>query len=343
MTSSTGAITVTDNTNLDYETTQQYILTVEATDGTNSDTAAVTIDVTNVNDNAPLINDVTTSVAEDAVNTTAVTNLNEANTGNDTDLDGQALTYTITAGNADGIFAIDAGTGAITVTDNTNLDYETTQQYILTVEATDGTNSDTAAVTIDVTNVNDNAPLINDVTTSVAEDAVNTTAVTNLNEANTGNDTDLDGQALTYTITAGNADGIFAIDGATGEITVSNNTNLDYETTQQYILTVEATDGSNSDTAAVTIDVTNVNDNAPLINDVTTSVAEDAANTTAVTNLNEANTGNDTDLDGQALTYTITAGNADGIFAIDAGTGAITVTEQHQPGLRDHAAVHIDR
>ena len=40
-----------------------------------------------------LINDVITSVAEDAVNTTAVANLNEANTGNDTDLDGQALTY----------------------------------------------------------------------------------------------------------------------------------------------------------------------------------------------------------------------------------------------------------
>ena len=277
-------------------------------------------------DVAPVINDLTTSVAEDALNTTAVTNLNEANTGNDTDLDGQALTYSITAGNADGIFSVDAGTGAITVSNNTNLDYETTQQYVLTVEATDGTNTDTAAVTVDVTNVNDNAPLINDVTTSVAEDAVNATAVTNLNEANTGNDTDLDGQALTYSITGGNTDGIFSIDAGTGAITVSNNTNLDYETTQQYVLTVEATDGTTTDTAALTIDVTNVNDNAPLINDVTTSVAEDAVNATAVANLNEANTGNDTDLDGQALTYSITAGNADGIFSIDAGTGAITVS-----------------
>ena len=323
----TGAITVGNNTNLDYETTQQYVLTVEATDGTNTDTAAITVDVTNVNDNAPLIDDVTTSVAEDAANTTAVTNLNEANTGNDTDLDGQALTYSITAGNADGIFSIDAGTGAITVGNNTNLDYETTQQYVLTVEATDGTNTDTAAVTVDVTNVNDNAPLIDDVTTSVAEDAANTTVVTNLNEANTGNDTDLDGQALSYSITAGNADGIFSIDAGTGAVTVSNNTNLDYEAIQQYVLTVEATDGTNTDTAAVTVDVTNVNDNAPLINDVTTSVAEDAVNATAVANLNEANTGNDTDLDGQALTYSITAGNADGIFSIDAGTGAITVTD----------------
>jgi hypothetical protein len=111
-----------------------------------------------------------------------------------------------------------------------------------------------------VSEPDENVPLLNDLIASVAEDAVNSTVVTNLNDANTGNDTDLDGQALSYSITAGNADGIFAIDTNTGEITIADNSNLDYETTQQYVLTAQASDGSNTDSAAVTIDIINVDD-----------------------------------------------------------------------------------
>jgi|GEM_PF-4651556 len=46
----------------------------------------------------------------------------------------------------------------------------------------------------------------------------------------------------------------------TGEITVADNTNLDYETTTSYALMVEVTDtsGALSDTATVTVDVVEV-------------------------------------------------------------------------------------
>ena len=164
-------------------------------------------------------------------------------------------------------------------------------------------------MTVDVNNLNDNDPLINDVSTDVDENAANSTSVTNLNDSNTGNDTDADGDALTYSITAGNGAGIFAINASTGEITVSDNTNLDYETTTQHVLTVQASDGTRSDTASVTIDVNNLNDNDPLINDLTTDVDENAADSTSVLNINDANTGDDTDADGDSLTYSITAGN----------------------------------
>ena len=126
-------------------------------------------------------------------------------------------------------------------------------------QGTGGALQTTGGTMVNITTVNA-TPVINDLTTSVAENAADTTVVTNINEANTGNDTDLDGEALTYSITAGNGDGIFAIDGSSGQITVVDNTNLDYETTQQYVLTIQATDGANTDTAAVTIDVTNVNE-----------------------------------------------------------------------------------
>ena len=213
------------------------MLSIQASDGTRSDTASVTVDVNNLNDNDPLINDVTTDVDENATNSTSVTNLDDANTGNDTDADSDPLTYTITAGNGAGIFAINTSTGEIIVADNTNLDYESTTQYVLTVQASDGPRSDIASVTIDVNNLNDNDPLINNATTNIDENTANSTSIININDANTGNDTDADGDVLTYSITFGNGAGIFAINSSTGEVSVSDNTNLDYETSTQHILT----------------------------------------------------------------------------------------------------------
>ena len=104
-------------------------------------------------DNPPLLSDLNTSLSEDAMNGTFLADLNDANTGNDTDLDGQALSYTLTDGNGDGIFTIDPSTGALNVADNSFLDYEITQQYILTVQASDGSNVDSAYITIDVIDV----------------------------------------------------------------------------------------------------------------------------------------------------------------------------------------------
>ncbi len=220
----------------------------------------------------PAINNAATSVNEDAINGTSVYNVNDVNTGNDTDEDGDAISYSITAGNTDGIFTINSSTGEITVLDNTNLDFETTNQYVLTVQATDGSLIDPADITIDVNDVNE-TPVINNATTSVNEDAVNGTSVYNVNDMNTGNDTDEDGDAITYSITAGNTDGIFTINSSTGEITVLDNTNLNFETTNQYVLTVEATDGSLIDPADITIDVNDVNAGRVFITSMTPTPA----------------------------------------------------------------------
>ncbi|MEA2000282.1 MAG: cadherin domain-containing protein, partial [Actinomycetota bacterium] len=65
---------------------------------------------------------------------------------------------------------------------------------------------------------------------------------------------DPDGDALEYTISAGNTGGAFAIDAISGEITVA--TGLDHEMTPSYSLTVEASDGWSTGSAAVTINVT---------------------------------------------------------------------------------------
>ncbi|HUU91619.1 MAG TPA: cadherin repeat domain-containing protein, partial [Phycisphaerae bacterium] len=212
------------------------------------DEAAVTVNVGDVNE-TPSIDDATFAIYEDAAN--------DSNVGTPlvvTDPDaGDTTAWTITGGNGAGVFAIDLGTGQITVTDNSTLDFETTPQYVLTVRVTDfGGLWDEATVTVDVADVNE-APTVQAAQVfSVAEDAANTTVV------GTVLATDPEDNITAFAITAGNGDGIFGIDNS-GEIAVVDNTNLDFETTNQYVLTIKATDaGGLWHEDDVTINVTDV-------------------------------------------------------------------------------------
>ena len=172
----------------------------------------------------------------------------------DTDAGTTFSNWTITEGNGDGIFAINSSTGEITVTDNTKLDYETKTSYSLTVTVSDGTNTSAGeTVTVNVNNINDNTPVITaSQSFNVSEDATNTTSVGTV----AATDADLATTLSDWTITEGNGDGIFAINSSTGEITVTDNTKLDYETRTSYYLTVTVSDGSHtssSETISITI------------------------------------------------------------------------------------------
>lgn len=191
---------------------------------------------------SPVASDASFSVSENVSAGTSV------GTVSATDPENDALTYVITAGNGGGEFAINGSTGEITTT--TALDYETVNQYMLTVEVSDGELTDTAVINIDVSNVNE-APVTNDVTSTLPEDVpVGTSVVTVPSSDVDAND------SFSFAIIAGN-DGTFAIDSATGEIITSGE--LDYETTSFYSLTVEVTDaGGLSDQAIVEIQVIDV-------------------------------------------------------------------------------------
>ena len=72
---------------------------------------------------------------------------------------------------------------------------------------------------------------------------------------------DVDGDALQYSILSGNTSGAFAIDPNTGRITVANSRALDFEQTPVFNLVVEVRDGGGlTATAKVTIDLTDVPD-----------------------------------------------------------------------------------
>ncbi len=278
----TGQITVANPNALNYETTLPYSLTVRVTDNGSpvlNDTTTVTVNLNDVNDAPDFQNEpYTFSVDENSEVGTIVGQV----TATDEDLPAQSLTYTITDGNTDGAFAINPTTGQITVANPNALDYETTLPYSLTVRVTDNgspVQNDTATVTINLIDVNEE-PAFQDApyTFSVDENSVVDTVVGQV----TATDVDA-GQTLTYAIIDGNADGAFAINPTTGQITVANPNALNYETTLPYSLTVRVTDNGSpvqNDTATVTINLIDVNEVPTVSLDSVVSVLREDADTT---------------------------------------------------------------
>jgi hypothetical protein len=172
------------------------------------------------------------------------------------------LTYSIVGGTGMGVFSIDALTGRITVANSAALDYEATPSYTLTVMVQDNgipVLSDTETFTINVLDIPENtAPVIPPTGPfTVAENAANNFVVGVVTAADAQNNT------ITYSITAGNGAGVFAINAATGAIRILSNANLNYEFTPTYNLTITATDngfGNLASTRVVTINVTNINE-----------------------------------------------------------------------------------
>jgi len=299
----TGVITIKDNTLLDYETQTSHNVTVRAT-STDGSTSTQTFNI-NLTDDAtefavgPVTdNDATANeVPEGAANGTAVGITALATDGDATD----SVNYSLDD-DAGGRFEINSTTGVITLKDNTLLDYETQTSHNVTVRATstDGSSS-TQVFTVNLLDENDNPPVITPGQTfSTPEDAANGTSVGTA----VATDEDTVGSLQGWAIIGGNTDGIFAIDAATGEITIADNTNLDYETTPVYTLTLTVSDGVNpSAPETVTINVGSVNE-APV-------------NSTPGPQV----TGEDT-----PLVFSAGGGNPVTISDVDAGSNPVLVT-----------------
>ena len=259
--------------------------------------------------------------------TNVIVDISEKTTGNDTDQDQSALTYSITSGNDDNLFTINQSTGVIKLAATKSLDYATKNSHTLTVKAVaadSNAQEDTATVTINVKQPDTANPTIADATVTPLESIAAGTTIIDINDTsgNGSTDTDGDGKALTYSIIAGNENGLFAPNQSTG---VTTGKSLDYETSPSHTLVVQAaeSDGSGTDTAVITINVCNFNEHAPVIDDISVDALESIGDTDVIVDISENTTGNDTDQDQSALTYSITSGNDDNLFTINQSTGVI--------------------
>jgi hypothetical protein len=312
----TGALTVNNSTAVDYETNPTIVLTITATDNgvpSLSGSGTVTLHLGNVNE-APIINAQSLSVPENSLIGTAVGSV----LANDPDI-GQTLTYSIVSGNADGAFAIDPITGALTVAKSSALDFEAQPTHQLIIQVADNASpSLTAAniVTISLTDVNE-APTISPQSFTLDENSPAGTVVGTVVAGNPETS-----QTLQYSIAGGNVGGAFSINSITGILQVANSAALNFETKPQFSLTIQATDNGTpalTTSSTITVQLNDVNE-VPLIQDQVFTPNENLA----VGDVAAAVVATDPDA-GQSLTYSITGASVPGAFAIDPVTGHITV------------------
>ena len=314
---------------LDYEQKNTYSVMVRVSDGNGgTDTIAVTINVTDVNENnAPMFVEGTATERSIRENTPAGRNIGAPVSA--TDLDEDVLTYSLSGVDA-ASFGIVSTTGQLRT--RAPLDYEQKNTYSVAVHVSDGNGgTDTIAVAINVTDVNEtptaHAPEFIEGSSTERSVTENTPAGRNIGAPVTATDEDED--VLTYTLSGVDA-AAFGIVSATGQL--QTRAPLDYEQKNAYSVAVIVSDGTLTDTISVAINVTDVAEDSPPTDvDETTNQApvfaegrttrSIAENTATGVNIGEPVTATDDDTD-DVLTYTLGGIDADA-FTIVGATGQL--------------------
>ncbi|PID59320.1 MAG: hypothetical protein CSB44_13020 [Gammaproteobacteria bacterium] len=323
----TGVVTVAGA--LDHETAASHQIEVQAksTDGSIS-TQVFSIQVKDVDEfDVTAISDIDGTADAVAENVAVGTVVGITASAADGDA-GDNVSYSLTD-DAGGLFAIDATTGVVTVVGA--LDHEAAASHQIEVQAqsSDGSTS-TRVFSIQVKDVDEfDVTVISD--SDGTADAVNENAVIGTVVGITASASDPDGSdTVSYSLTD-DAGGLFAIDGTTGVVTVAGA--LDHEAAASHQIEVQAqsSDGSTS-TRVFSIQVGDVDEfDVTAVTDsdgASDAVAENAAIGTVV-GITASATDNDA---GDTVAYSLTD-DADGLFAIDADTGVVTVA-----GTLDHEA-----
>ena len=291
-----------------------YLVAVAATVGSTMDIQSISIAVGNVNE-APVI---TSSGGGDAATVSVAENGIAVATTTSSDPEGTARAYAIVGGTDAGQFAIDASTGTLTFVAAPNFETPTDADgdnvYQVNVSASDGSLSGTQALSVSVTNVNE-APTITSASAfSLGENGTAAALVTS---------TDPEGTPRSYMIVGG-ADGTkFAINASTGVLSFivapDYDAPGDADGDNVYQVSVRASDGGLSETRALAITVTNVNETPTITSNgggdtATIGVAENGTAVATVTSI---------DPEGTPRSYAITGGADAARFAINATTGAL--------------------
>ena len=319
-----GIIRVLDGTQVNYETSPQFSLTVTATNGDGTTPTTVIINVQNVNDPPQMDQGFYEfTIAENLPNSSLVGTVSA--TDNDP---GDVVVYNIVPGPVTA-FAIDSDDGEIRIVDTNQIDFESgTVMYTIYVLASDGGLIDIAPVIITITDANDAPVAVDDGPYNATEDTLLTVSV--VANGVLANDTDQD-QNPVDTLTA-----VLDTQAANGTVNLNANGTFTYMPAPQFngtdTFTYHANDGTDdSESATVTINVSGNND-APTANDDTYATNEDT--TLNVTLPAEGVLNNDTDPENDSLTVTsfdatsslgaAVSGSADGTFSYDpTGSAAI--------------------
>jgi len=202
-----------------------------------------------------------------------------------------SITYSV-GGTNGASFSVNSGTGAVTTA--SNLAGGSYSFNLVATPSVGSAISKTFTVTVNA------APSFAAITSpDVSEDASAGTSVMTVTA------TDVNGGSLTYSLSGTDA-AAFAINSATGAITVQSSSSFDYETATTKAISVTATDNTSlSSTEQVTVNITNA-DEAPVISaSAAASANVDGDDTASFVTITA------TDPEGDAISYSLTGTNCD--------------------------------
>ena len=253
--------------NLDYESSMVIPFSVTATDQgipSHNSSVLVTIFVTDVNDNSPIISIVPKNPIVNESSSVGHAVLLIMISDADTDSVNGITNISLVDDSVP--FIIISNKNQLVV--STKLDYEIQQEYNLTIVATDTTNlllSSTASFTILVTDANDNPPLFNQsaIAVYINESTQNPYVILHLEQFVSDNDSGINTE-VEFSLLNNIYNDTFLVE-STGEIVLSGP--LDYETVNEYFLQIMVSNtipGVDSDVANATIFITDINEFPPV-------------------------------------------------------------------------------
>ena len=267
------------NTAPDYESgVTTYLATLTASDGINTTTQEIRVDINDVDDEAPNITSNSTfSVDENetVIGTASAT---------DIDTDDSSIIFSVSGSD----ISIDSSTGEMTFISQP--DFETQDSYTIILTASDGTNESTQEITISINDLDDSAPTFTSNATFSADE--NQTSIGTV----TATDVDSDNSSITFSISGSD----ISIDASSGVMTF--NSAPDYESQTSYSATVTVSDGINTDTQSINVNINNLNDNLPEIVNYTSLVDNGISINENQTTIYTISANDD---DGDDLTYSI--------------------------------------
>lgn len=197
--------------------------------------------------NAPVIEAQTFTVNEDISDAVSIGSVKA------TDADQDELTFSISA-NDNNLFEI-SSSGNLSLASGKSLDFSVKAQHQIVVSVSDGEDETKGNITVKVTEVEpvNQSPQLEDLSFEASED-ISDTVIIGVVEAS-----DPEGDTLTYAIQQ-NSGELFEIDENTGELSLVEGQNLDFELSQEHTITISVSDGTSTSEATVTIMVGNIAD-----------------------------------------------------------------------------------
>lgn len=294
--SDSGAITVANAGMFDFEAHTSITATVTANNATN--TATVTVNLTNINEVSA--QDLEVAMDENPLAGQSVAMI---------DVDGEGtLSFSIVSQTPQGALNIDANSGEVTVADVGLFDFEVNPVITATVSIDNSTTTIMSTVTVNLNDLDEISA--QDLTITLDENPTDGQVVGTV-QVNGGG-------TLDFSITSQNPTGALNINGSTGELTVADPTLFDFEANQVITATILADNTVSTTTSTVTINLNDVDE--IIVQNANLTIDENPSNGATIGMLSATGTG--------SLAYSITFQNPAGAFDIDQNTGELSVADE---------------